>query len=252
MSLVDLPTETLVQVFASLDSLTDAVNLSKTCTRFDHLLNDTWNMATIFEAIADNIVLPETPDAAWLETHFGPDCLWRPRRSKIARTISHAKTLEFLTTIGFPDHCIGLRGIDLQHFRKNVEQDKRVWPQRLHGPDGYTKGIYYPEAYYVLGCVGGHEVIAACKTGRISVQGIGWRRPEATSMISFLVILGTGVSSRDAIVEFIERTDDPFKLGLCVWFLETVYSKMKMYDKLLDKASRSWWDLLFDIADYPE
>jgi hypothetical protein len=52
MSLVDLPTEILVQVFASLDNLRDAVNLSKTCSRFDHLLNDTWNMATIFEAIA--------------------------------------------------------------------------------------------------------------------------------------------------------------------------------------------------------
>lgn len=71
-------------------------------------------------------------------------------------------------------------------------------------------------------------------------------------MISFLVILGTGVSSRDAIAEFIQRTDDPLKLGLCVWFLETVYSKMKMYDKLFDKASRSWWDLLFDMVDYPE
>lgn len=52
MSLVNLPAEVLVQVFTSLDSLRDAVNLSKTCSRLDRLLNDTLNMATIFDAIA--------------------------------------------------------------------------------------------------------------------------------------------------------------------------------------------------------
>ncbi|RHZ61826.1 F-box protein [Aspergillus thermomutatus] len=258
MNLVDLPTEILVQVFASLDSLRDAANLSKTCRQFDLLINDTRNMGLIFDAIADNILLPETPDTAWLETHFGPDCLWKPSRSEIAPRISHAKTLEFLTTIGFPDRSTGLHGVDLQHLRKNIEQGKHeTWLCVHNGPRGQNWTVRDPEAHYTLGFVGQQKVIVGSTNGNIitytlSVRDLGHWPMGATSIISFLVLLGTAVSSRDAIKELIQRSSDPLKLAVGVWFLEKVYFKMNQYDVFLDKGSRFWWELLFDGMDYNE
>ncbi|RHZ50233.1 hypothetical protein CDV55_100920 [Aspergillus turcosus] len=255
MSLADLPTEILVQVFASLDSLRDAVNLSKTCSRFDRLLNDTWNMASILDAIADNIVLPETPDAAWLETHFGRNCLWKPSRSEIPPRISHAETIEFLTTIGFPDCSIGLHGIDLQHFRKNIEQVKHeTWPY-MHGLRLQALGDWDLETYYSLGFLDNQKVIVGGTSGRIVcctlyVRGIGYWSVDATSIISFLVLLGTAVSSRNAIKEFIQRSSDPLKLAMGVWCLENVYFKMLQYDVFVEELSHLWWDLLFEGVDY--
>ncbi|RLL98718.1 hypothetical protein CFD26_104082 [Aspergillus turcosus] len=260
MSLADLPTEILVQVFASLDSLRDAVNLSKTCSRFDLLLNDTWNMATIFDAIADNIVLPETPDAAWLETHFGRDCLWKPLRSQISPGFSHAQTLEFLTTIGFPDCSMGVHGIDLQHFRKNIEQDTddeqvHMYTRPVVGM-GYTSGVSTWEECYILGFVGDQRVIVSYKSGLVgsynpSARGIYHDMLEATCIMSFLVILGTVMSSRNAIKELMQRSSDPLKLAMGVWCLEKIYLKMKQYD-LIDTYSHLWWDILFDGVGYTD
>lgn len=146
---------------------------------------------------------------------------------------SHAQTLEFLTTIGFPDRSMGLDGIDLQHFRKNIEQDRdeeRV--DMLTRPVGYTSGVSTWEECYILGFVGDRKVIVSYKSGIIasynpSVRDIRHETLEATSIMSFLVILGTAVSSRNAIKELMQRSSDPLKLAMGVCCLEKIYLKMK-------------------------
>lgn len=116
---------------------------------------------------------------------------------------------------------------------------------------------WHLEVYYSLGFDGNQKVIVGGTRGSIvgcnvSVRDMGYWSVDATSIISFLVLLSTAVSSRNAIKELLQRSSDPLKLAMGVWCLENVYLKMLQYNVFLNVASRLWWDLLFEGVDYTE
>ncbi|MFD5396047.1 SUKH-4 family immunity protein [Streptomyces sp. NPDC127097] len=61
--------------------------------------------------------IPRVPDTAWLEERFGTGSLWRPAEDELPAELTHQRSREFLTTVGFPAVRIAAIGFDATHLR---------------------------------------------------------------------------------------------------------------------------------------
>ncbi|KAF7163922.1 hypothetical protein CNMCM6106_000694 [Aspergillus hiratsukae] len=220
--------------------------------RLGHLYRDDTNLKTILNSIAANIVMPKNPDSTWLKTHFRVENLRTPDASILA-AIEHVETRTFLSTVGFPG-CSTLTArltsqnmshLHRRHFRVFNADIRDVDPPVLAGDYIYIGSVI--ECTVLFGTSKG-DVIFYVFPGlyRIRCEHL-CLGSAATSVSSFLVLLGTLLEFRRQIQEVVDLcipSELQPRLHIYETFLRRVYARMREYGDLPERYD-SFWHRIF-------
>ncbi|MFD3542452.1 SUKH-4 family immunity protein [Streptomyces sp. NPDC058662] len=189
--------------------------------------------------------IPVVPDAAWLEERLGEGSLWRPDEAALPTELTHARSREFLRTVGFPAVRLGSVGIDTRHLRNEdgmapFDADE-IFGERYPDDDSPPENF----CFTVATLYDQHLMLDAADGGITHYDpngwdhGAGWKGPAADDLPTLAVLLGLIAESGSAL----ESTDDAVRTTALAQLRE------RMVECEPDVGDSAFWDEIFDSLD---
>ncbi|OJJ04004.1 hypothetical protein ASPVEDRAFT_43452 [Aspergillus versicolor CBS 583.65] len=252
-TLLDLPHEILLWVYQSLDNITDALHLAKSCKLLSHVFDRRpQNRRKILLSITDNTEGTESPDKAWLEDHFGPGSLWQPDESEFPPELADAATRTFLTTVGFPVIDLRRTGYHSTHLSKAERRLEPYDSDELYGRRTPDDDSPRTDFCFHFGSVWEWMVMVDGENGEVCLydpggwdHGAGYQGLVAFSVDIFAMLLGMMagvVEDLDAAMDVFGE-DEGEEVRRAV--LDALRERMAEYDYCFSEGCK-FWDELFE------
>lgn len=186
--------------------------------------------------------IPLIPDAVWLEERLGEGSLWRPDAAALPAELAHARSREFLLTVGFPAVHLDVVGIDTRHLRDEDGMEPfdadEIYGERYPDDDSppenfcFTMATWYDQ----------HLMLDAADGGITHYDpngwdhGAGWKGPAADDLPTLAVLLGLVAESSNSL----ESADDAVHTAA----VTDLRRRMTGQEPYVDDSS--FWDEIFE------
>ncbi|MFI1767698.1 SUKH-4 family immunity protein [Streptomyces sp. NPDC020800] len=186
--------------------------------------------------------IPLIPDAVWLEERLGESSLWRPDAAALPAELTHARSREFLLTVGFPAVHLDVVGIDTRHLRDEDGMEPfdadEIYGERYPDDDSPPKNFCFTVATWY----DQHLMLDAADGGITHYDpngwdhGAGWKGPAADDLPTLAVLLGLIAESSNSL----ESADDAVRTAA----VTDLRRRMTGQDPYVDDSS--FWDEIFE------
>ncbi|MEU9993028.1 SUKH-4 family immunity protein [Streptomyces sp. NPDC048045] len=186
--------------------------------------------------------IPLIPDAVWLEERLGEGSLWRPDAAALPAELTHARSREFLLTVGFPAVHLDVVGIDTRHLRDEDGMEPfdadEIYGERYPDDDSPPKNFCFTVATWY----DQHLMLDAADGGITHYDpngwdhGAGWKGPAADDLPTLAVLLGLIAESSNSL----ESADDAVRTAA----VTDLRRRMTGQEPYVDDSS--FWDEIFE------
>ncbi|MEU5540101.1 SUKH-4 family immunity protein [Streptomyces sp. NPDC020362] len=182
------------------------------------------------------------PDAVWLEERLGEGSLWRPDEAGLPAELTHARSREFLLTVGFPAVHLDVVGIDTRHLREEdglepFDADE-IYGNRYPDDDSPPENFCFTVATWY----DQHLMLDAADGGITQYDpngwdhGAGWKGPAADDLPMLAVLLGLIAESSSAL----ESADDAVRAAAVTDLRERMIGQEPYVNE------SAFWDEIFE------